>query len=124
MNKLMFSENFDKLLDNIDFDKLGKKVAIKMHFGEKGCATYLPPLIVKKLYDKIKNSNNVVELIECNALYKGSRTNATDHIKIAKEHGFDFAPIKILDGELGNEYAEINGCKIGKGIKNYDSLIV
>lgn len=123
MAEPVFSKDFDKLLEKIDFSRLGKKIAIKMHFGEKGCTTYLPPAIVKKLYDKVKNSDNIVELADCNALYKGSRTNETDHLKIAKEHGFDFAPIKILDGKLGEEYTEVNGCKLGKGIKNYDSLI-
>jgi hypothetical protein len=33
-------------------------------------------------------------------------------------------PIDILDGEHGEEFIEVNGCKIGKGIKKYDSLIV
>jgi uncharacterized Fe-S center protein len=32
--------------------------------------------------------------------------------------------IDILDGENGEQFVEINGCKIGKGIKKYDSLIV
>lgn len=124
MAKVFFSKNFDELLNNIDFSLLGKKIAIKLHFGERGCTTYLNPSYAKKLYHKIKQPDNIVHLIECNALYKGSRSNATNHLKIAKEHGFDFAPIKILDGELGNEYVTINGCKIGKGIEDYDSLIV
>ena len=39
--------------------------------------------------------------VETNVLYRGSRTTRTDHLKTAKEHGFDFAPIDILDGEKG-----------------------
>jgi uncharacterized Fe-S center protein len=31
--------------------------------------------------------------------------------------------IDILDGENGEQFVEINGCKIGAGIKKYDSLI-
>lgn len=49
---------------------------------------------------------------------------ASSHIKLAKAHGFDFAPIDILDGELGDKFIEINGCKIGAGLKKYDSLVV
>ncbi|MFA5303831.1 MAG: DUF362 domain-containing protein [Candidatus Nanoarchaeia archaeon] len=124
MSEVIFSKDFDNLLNNVDFSKLGKRTAIKLHFGERGCTTFLNPSYAKRLYDKIKKPDNVVELIECNALYKGSRSNKTNHLKIAKEHGFDFAPIKILDGELGNEYVNIDGCKLGKGIKDYDSLIV
>jgi uncharacterized Fe-S center protein len=62
-------------------------------------------------------------VVECNVLYKGSRTNAKDHLATARDHGFDM-PIDILDGEAGQDAVEINGCKIGKGIENYDSLVV
>ncbi|VVB75315.1 Ferredoxin [Candidatus Tiddalikarchaeum anstoanum] len=124
MDNTVFSKNFDELLGKIDFSKLGKNIAVKMHFGEKGCTTYMPPIIVKKLYEKVKKDDNIVELVDCNALYKGSRTNSYNHIETAKSHGFIFAPVKILDGEIGEEYVEINGCKIGRNINDYDSLIV
>jgi uncharacterized Fe-S center protein len=124
MTKVYFAKDIEKILENIDYSKLGKKVAIKVHFGERGCNTYISPKIVKKVYEKITSLGKKATLIECNVLYKGSRTNRTDHIATAKEHGFDFAPIDILDGEDGSEFIEINGCKIGKGIKKYDSLVV
>ncbi|VVB79532.1 Heterodisulfide reductase subunit A-like protein [uncultured archaeon] len=124
MSKVYFSEDLDKILETIDYSKLGKNVAIKVHFGEKGCTTYLDPEIAKKVYEKIISLGKKAALVDCNVLYKGSRTNTTDHIKTAKEHGFGFAPIDILDGELGEEFIEVNGCKIGAGIKKYDSMIV
>ena len=124
MVKVYFSKQIEKILEKIDYSKLGKNVAIKVHFGEKGCVTYMDPKIVKKIYDKIVSLGKKATLVECNVLYKGSRTNAKDHIATAKENGFDFAPIDILDGEDGSEYVEIKGCKIGKGIKKYDSLVV
>ncbi len=123
MPKVYFSKNFEKIIKKIDFSKLGKKVAIKVHFGEKGCVTYLNPDLVRKVYEKITSLGKEAALIECNVLYKGSRTTKTDHLKTAKEHGFDM-PIDILDGEDGSEFIEIDGCKIGKGIKKYDSLVV
>jgi uncharacterized Fe-S center protein len=121
MTKVYLSKQIDKIIDNIDFSKLGKKVAIKVHFGERGCITYINPKIVRKVYDKVKCLGKEATLVECNVLYKGSRVNSTEHIKTAKEHGFDM-PIEILDGEVGKDYVELKGCKIGKGIKNYDSL--
>lgn len=124
MTKVYFSNDIEKILKNIDYSKLGKKVAIKVHFGERGCETYISPKIVKKVYDKIISLRKEASLVECNVLYRGSRTNSTEHIATAKEHGFSFAPIDILDGEDGSEFIEINGCQIGKGIKKYDSLIV
>jgi len=124
MKEAYFSKDIDKILDSMDYSKLGKKVAIKVHFGERGCTTYMNPEIAKKLCDKLKKLGKEPTLVECNVLYKGSRTNSTEHIKTAKEHGFNFCSIDILDGEDGSEFVEINNCKIGKGIKKYDSLIV
>lgn len=121
--KVIFSKSLEKILENLDFTVLGKKVAIKVHFGERGNVTYLPPEMARKVYEKIKSLGKDAALVECNVLYKGSRTNTKDHIATAKEHGFDM-PIDILDGEVEQNTVEINGCKIGKGIENYDSLVV
>jgi len=124
MSNVYIAKNIEKILKNIDYSKLGDKVAIKVHFGEKGCVTHIDPLLVKKIYKKIESLGKQVTLIECNVLYKGSRTNTTDHLKTAKNHGFTDMNIDILDGENGEKFTEINGCKIGAGIKEYDSLIV
>ncbi len=124
MDNVNFSKNIKPILDSIDYSKLGQKVAIKVHFGEKGCDTYLDPEIVRQVYKKIESLDKKPTLVECNVLYKGSRTNTTDHLKTAKEHGFTDMDIEILDGKKGEKFVEINGCKLGAGIKNYDSLIV
>ena len=124
MSKVYFSKNIEKIIDKIDFSKLGKKVAIKVHFGEKGCVTYINPEIVRKVYTKIESFGKEAVLVECNVLYKGSRTNTTDHLKTALENGFSDMQIDILDGEKGEEFVLLEGCKIGKGIEKYDSLVV
>jgi len=123
MNNILSAKSIDPILDKLDFSKLGKKVAIKVHFGEKGCQTYLNPEIVKKVYNKLLSLGKSATVVECNVLYRGNRSNTTDHIKIARSHGFDL-PIHILDGEHGQDTIKISGCKIGAGIKKYDSLIV
>jgi hypothetical protein len=123
MNDILSAKSIDPILDKLDYSKLGKNVAIKIHFGEKGCQTYLNPEIVKKVYNKLLSLGKSATLVECNVLYRGNRSNATDHIKTARSHGFDM-PIDILDGEHGRDTVEVNGCKIGAGIKKYDSLIV
>jgi len=122
-SKVYFTSDIEKILETLDFSKLGKKVAIKIHFGEKGCNTYLNPELARKVFEKMKSLGKDATLVECNVLYKGSRTNAKDHIATAREHGFQ-EPIDILDGEFGKDLVEIRGCKIGKGIERYDSLIV
>lgn len=131
MSKVYLAQEIQTILNNIDYDKLGNNIAIKLHFGEKGCTTFMNPKLVKAVYDKILSLGKKATLIECNVLYRGSRTNSTDHLKTAKEHGFDFAPIDILDGENGEEYTEVKldkgiatTVKIGKGLQKYDSMIV
>lgn len=130
MANVYFSKDFEKILEQIDFSKLGNNVGIKVHFGEKGCTTYTNPELVKKVYEKIISFGKKATLIECNVLYKGSRTIASEHIETAKSHGFDFAPIDILDGEFGQEYIEVpvNGliksAKLGAGLTKYDSMVV
>ncbi len=124
MAKVYLSKEIEKIIDKMDFSKLGEKVGIKVHFGERGCVTYTNPEIVKKVYDRLISLGKGAALVECNVLYRGSRTIKQEHIKVAKEHGFGFAPIDILDGEKGEEFIEVEGAKLGKGIEKYDSLII
>jgi uncharacterized Fe-S center protein len=124
MSKVYFAKEIEKILETADFSKLGEKVAIKVHFGERGCVTYINPALVRKVCAKVESLGKKATLVECNVLYKGSRTNRTNHLATAKEHGFSDMDMDILDGEDGSEYVEINGCKIGQGIEKYDSLIV
>ena len=124
MTNVYLSKHIKTILDQIDYSHLGQKVAIKVHFGEKGCDTFINPKIVKRVYQKIESLGKKATLVECNVLYKGSRTNSIDHIKTAHEHGFIDMDIDILDGEKGEEFIEIDGYKLGAGLKKYDSLIV
>ena len=79
-SQVHFAKDIEKVLENVDFSKLGQKVAVKVHFGEKGCNTYIDPKLVRKVFEKIESLGKNATLIECNVLYKGSRTNAKDHI--------------------------------------------
>lgn len=129
--------------------RLGNRVAIKLHFGESGNKNFLKPELLKRLTQELNAS-----LVDCNTAYEGStRLNTADHIETAKRHSFTFGYVDILDadGELElsvprrfiiqNELMEIaNGKKpyechvtpgrhlesirVGSHIRNYDSLIV
>jgi uncharacterized protein len=128
MEEIFLSKRIEKILEEMDFSALGKKVAIKIHFGEQGCETYVNPKVVKKVYDKIISLGKNASLVECNVLYRGSRTNRKDHLETAREHGFGFAEIDILDGERGEEFLEADykggKAKLGKGLEKYDSMVV
>lgn len=102
-------------------DRLG----FKTHFGEKGNTTHLKP----KWMTGIKKFFSNPVFVECNVLYKGSRTCRKDHLNVAAEHGFDFIEIDILDGELGEEFSEVelvlrdNKAFLGSGILKYNNLV-
>lgn len=131
MNKVYFSKNnIGELFDQLKADLISP-VGIKTHFGERGNVTFINPKHVEAVYNKVIAEKAEAKLIECNVMYKGSRTNRSDHLETAQEHGFTFAPIEICDGEDGSEEwripVELKHFKeviVGKGLKDFKSLIV
>ncbi len=104
-------------------EKIEGKVAIKLHFGEEGNKNFLNPDLLKKLTQKLDAT-----LVETNVLYISKRRYTESHLKLAKEHGFDFAPIDILDDE-GEIEIPVNlkhykTVKAGSHLDNYETLIV
>jgi uncharacterized Fe-S center protein len=99
------------------------KVAIKLHMGEPGNTNYLRPEILKPLAEAVKGS-----FVDSNTYYGGARGTTAGHLQAAKDHGFGFAPIDILDsgGELripirnGKHQKE---AILGKNIMDYDWII-
>jgi len=104
---------------------------IKVHFGEKGNETYMPPTCYTPIINFLKSQSIMPIYIETNVLYRGARTTSESHIKLAKEHGFTQIPIVIADGETGTDYDEIpihktyfETCRIGKAYQSYSQYIV
>ena len=94
--------------DIIDKDDL---VAIKMHFGEKGNTSHIRPQFIKTVVKLVKKHGGKPFLTDKNTLYRGSRSNAVDHLNTAYEHGFTpgtvGAPVVIADGLTGKSYHEV-----------------
>lgn len=107
------------------------KVAIKVHFGEKGNRNHASPIFVEKIYNNLKEKVQEICLMDCNVLYKGERSQGPSHIKLAKEHGFGFGKIVIADDQEGEEEIEIkidqkhfSFVKVGKKLENYNAILV
>ncbi|MFA5177290.1 MAG: DUF362 domain-containing protein [Candidatus Omnitrophota bacterium] len=89
----------DKLLRLLDGSNLfasiqpSDSVAVKMHFGEEGNTGFVRPEYLKVICAKIKEKAALPFLSDTNTLYKGSRTNSQDHLKLAYKHGF--TPAKV-----------------------------
>ncbi len=127
-----------KLFECAGFSSLIKKrdrTAIKLHFGEMGNDSYISPVFVRQVVEKVKECGALPFLTDTNTLYLGSRSNAVDHITTAILHGFDYAvvgaPVIIADGLCGKNLARvtINGkhfklVTIAGDIAAADSMVV
>jgi len=84
----------------------GDFVGVKTHFGESSNTTFLHPIIVKAVIDRLKQSGAKPFLTETATLYRGSSSNASDHITLAFDHGFGFdrigVPLIMADGLFGD----------------------
>jgi len=84
-----------------------KRVGIKVHFGEHGNRNHLKPEFVRAAAIAVSYYNLQPVIIETTALYRGRRQKASEHLKLAHEHGFTIenvlAPIEILDGRHGEK---------------------
>ncbi len=111
--------------------KLASYIPLKVHFGEKGNRTFIAPKNYAGIIEQLKSHKVKSAYIETNALYRGQRQNRTDHLQLAKDHGFTQLPVVIADGEYGDEYTEVpiygkyfDTCLIGKAIADLEQMIV
>ena len=102
-------KNFLEKSDCFDFIKKNEIVAAKVTFGEEGNKYYLGPEYIKVITDKIRKLGGKPFLTDANVLYKGKRTNAVDHLNVARNHGFFKCevPIIIADGLLSKNYEKL-----------------
>jgi len=103
---------FDKL--NLLLEEIGIKsrikenslIAIKLHFGERGNTSFIPPIFIRKIVDKVKQYKGKPFITDTNSLYRGERSEAVSHLSLAAHHGYVYsvidAPLVISDGIRGN----------------------
>lgn len=129
IKKLFYKLEVNSIINEKDF------VAIKTHFGEYGNIAYLPPAIIRAFVDCVKDLKANPFITDANTLYRGSRSNAIDHLKNAEMNGFSIfscgAPVIIADGLRGNDFKEIpasgkwySSVKVASAIHDADSMIV
>jgi len=105
IKRLFNNSGLSDIIDKFDL------TAVKMHFGEQGNITFLPPEYIEPVVRMIKSQGAKPFLCDSNVLYKSERDNAVDHLLLANRHGFTLentgAPIVIADGIAGNNEIEI-----------------
>lgn len=116
----------EKLFDAAGFASLVEKgdlTGIKVHFGERGNDTYLNPVFVRSVVDRLKNAGALPFITDTNTLYKGSRHNAVDHLTTALEHGYGYAtvnaPLIIADGLRGSSFSRVT-----VNLKHFQSVCI
>lgn len=98
-------------------------VAIKVHMGEAGNTNYLSPDLIRPLTLAVNGT-----FVDCNTAYGGARASTAMHLQTAKDHGFTYAPVDILDADGEIALPVTNGTRltealVGSHYQNYDSLI-
>lgn len=116
-------ESLQKVYDALGV-KLNGKIGVKVSTGEAGSKGYLKVDLIGPF---VKSLNGTI--LECNTAYPGQRNKASDHLKVAEEHGFtSFADVDIMDAEGDFEIPVKQGKHlkydlIGKNFANYDAIV-
>lgn len=128
MSKVYYSkeispEALKRVFEALD-TKLPGKVGVKVSTGEKGAKGYLKADLIGPF---VKSLNGTI--VECNTAYPGARNTVSDHMEVAKEHGFtSFADVDIMDAEGEIKIPVKNGKHLkwdylGSHFDNYDSFV-
>ena len=114
------------LFDEAGFaDVVGDRdlVALKCHFGEPGCTTFVPPVYIRAIVDQVHGRGGRAFLTDTGCLYFSKRYNARDHLIAAEEHGFGMAttgaPVLIADGLRGSDVTPVT-----VNLKHFDTIDV
>ena len=118
-------ENVLKLYQKLEKELKGN-VAVKLHSGEAGNQNFIGPDLWKSVVENVGGT-----VVECNTAYEGERNTTEKHLKLFESHGWSKNfKVEILDAEGPDLELDIpDGKKIkknfvGKGITNYDSMLV
>lgn len=121
--KEITSENLIKIYEALGVILKGN-IWVKVSTGEAGSKGYLKADLIGPLVKKLNGT-----IIECNTAYNGARNTVTDHLKVAKDHGFtDYANVDIMDAEGEMKIPVKNGKHlkynlVGTHLDRYDSMI-
>lgn len=106
--------------------RLGGRVAVKLHSGEKGNQNYLTPEFWRPMIEETAGT-----VVECNTAYGGARNSTAKHRELIHEHGWDkYFKVDLMDAEGPDLVLDIPNGKVlkknyvGKNIANYDSMLV
>lgn len=116
-------ESLIKIYEALGVELKGK-VGVKVSTGEAGSKGYLKADLIAPFVKKLNGT-----ILECNTAYPGERNKASDHMKVAEEHGFtSFADVDIMDADGEKEIPVKNGKHlkydiVGTHLDEYDAMV-
>lgn len=103
--------------------KKGDSVGIKLHWGEAGNRSFLPPAYAKVIAQWLIEQGARPFVFDTSALYSGGRRTGSDSLKTAERHGYtsEFlnCPVQIADGLDGRDVLDIHA-----GFKHFKTVQV
>ena len=91
--------------------KPGERIGVKLHWGEKGNHTFLPPVFAKEIVEWLQGLGAKPFVFDTTVLYSGSRRTGQDSINTAAGHGFSETalgcPVIIADGLDGRDTIDL-----------------
>jgi uncharacterized Fe-S center protein len=90
---------------------VGDKVGIKLHWGERGNRSFLPPVYAREIVRWLWEQETKPFLFDTTVLYSGGRRTGKDTLKTAAEHGYTEeylgCPFVVADGMDGRDVVDI-----------------
>ncbi len=106
--------------------ELPGRVAVKLHSGEEGNQNFLNAEFWRPMIESVGGT-----AVECNTAYNGARNTTSKHYDLIRRRGWDkYFDFELLDAEGPDMVLDIPDGKqikknyVGKGLKNYDSMLV
>jgi hypothetical protein len=101
--------------------KKGSRIGIKLHWGERGNISHLPPFYAREMVDYLKGLGVSPFIFDTTVLYSGGRRTGGDSLKTAEANGFSASylgcPTEIADGMDGWNTVELPGFRHFKSVQ-------
>ena len=99
------------------------EVGIKLHWGERGNHSFLPPVYAREIVRWLKAQGHQPFIFDTTVLYSGGRRDPAETLKTAAGNGFTpeylECPVVVADGPDGRQVVDIDG-----GFKHFKTVQV
>ncbi|MBN1828813.1 MAG: DUF362 domain-containing protein [Deltaproteobacteria bacterium] len=132
----VYIEALSRLLDKMEFSfHRGHRIAIKIHWGERGNKTFLRPEYTVLLVKHLKSRGLNPFVFDTTVLYSGGRRRGDDSLKTAAEHGFSEdildCPVIIGDGldgrnimDIKTDYRHFSVIQVARTVTEADGFVI